>query len=61
MRIKLEKKPKEVIVIEGFPGFGLIGTIATEYLVQHLKCEFIGKYWFEIVELPPCEEGLSHE
>jgi len=47
MDIKLLKVPKNVTIIEGFPGFGLVGTIATEYLLEHLKCEFIGKYWFE--------------
>ncbi|MCK5107687.1 MAG: proteasome assembly chaperone family protein [Nanoarchaeota archaeon] len=50
MELILTKKPKGVTIIEGFPGFGLVGTIATEYLVNHLKCELIGRYWFE--ELP---------
>jgi len=50
MELILTKKPKNVTIIEGFPGFGLVGTIATEYLVNHLKCELIGRYWFE--ELP---------
>lgn len=45
---KLDKKPKGVkAVIEGFPGFGLVSTIATGFLIDHLKCEQIGKYWFE--------------
>jgi uncharacterized protein len=43
MEIKLFKKPKNPILIEGFPGFGLIGTIATEYLIDHLDAELIGK------------------
>lgn len=47
MEIKLEKKPKNPIIIEGFPGFGLVGTIATEFLIEHLKCEQIGKYYFD--------------
>lgn len=42
----LTKKPKKVTIIEGFPGFGLVGTIATGFLVDHLKCEQIGKYYF---------------
>ncbi len=42
MRLVLTKKPKGVRIVEGFPGFGLIGTIATEFLVEHLKCEKIG-------------------
>ena len=50
MELILTKKPKNVTIIEGFPGFGLVGTIATEYLVNHLECELIGRYWFE--ELP---------
>jgi len=48
--IKLSKKPKNPIIIEGFPGFGFVGTIASEFLVEHLETEIIGKMWFE--ELP---------
>jgi len=44
---ELTKKPKVPLVIEGFPGFGLVSTIATGFLIDHLKCEQIGKYWFE--------------
>ena len=47
MELKLTKKPKGPLVIEGFPGFGLVGTIATEFLIEHLKCEKIGRYYFE--------------
>ncbi|MBS3097988.1 proteasome assembly chaperone family protein [Candidatus Woesearchaeota archaeon] len=47
MEIKLWKKPKNPIVIEGFPGFGLVGTIASEFLIYHLKTEQIGKIVFE--------------
>lgn len=50
MEIKLWKKPKNPIIIEGFPGFGLVGTIATEFLLDHLKFELIGKIMF--YELP---------
>lgn len=45
--ITLNKKPKKVTIIEGFPGFGLVGTIATGFLVEHLKCEKIGRHYFE--------------
>ena len=45
--VELTKKPKNVTIIEGFPGFGLIGTITTEFLIEHLKCEKIGKLYFE--------------
>jgi uncharacterized protein len=50
MDIKLKKRPKNPIIIEGFPGFGLVGSIATEFLIEHCKCEQIGAHWFE--ELP---------
>jgi len=43
MKIELKKKPKNVTIIEGFPGFGLVATITTEYLIEHLKAELIGK------------------
>lgn len=42
MEIILSKKPKNVILVEGFPGYGLIGTIVTEYLIDHLDSESIG-------------------
>lgn len=44
---KESKKPKDPIVLVGFPGFGLVGVIATEFLIDHLKTKEIGKYWFE--------------
>jgi len=47
MQVKLTKKPKNARLIEGFPGFGLVGVIASEFLVNHLKCERIGRYYFE--------------
>ena len=43
IKIQLDKKPKNPVIIEGFPGFGLVGTIATEFLLDHLKTEQIGK------------------
>jgi uncharacterized protein len=42
MKVILSKKPKGVRIIEGFPGFGLIGTIAIEFLMEHLETEKIG-------------------
>jgi len=51
MKIKLWKKPKNPVLIEGFPGFGLVGTIASEFLIDHLETEMIGKVMFE--ESPP--------
>ena len=50
MRIKLTKKPKNCTLIEGFPGFGLVGTIASEFLLEHLQVEQIGKIIFD--EMP---------
>ena len=50
MKVILKKKPKNPVIIDGFPGFGLVGTIATEFLLDHLKTEKIGKIWIE--ELP---------
>lgn len=43
MEIVLNKKPKNPTIIEGFPGFGLIGTITTEFLINHLEVEEIGQ------------------
>ncbi|HLC22564.1 MAG TPA: PAC2 family protein [Candidatus Nanoarchaeia archaeon] len=43
MEVKLSEKPKNPIILEGFPGVGLIGTITTEYLVKHLKAKPIGE------------------
>lgn len=55
----LSKKLKGCTVIEGFPGFGLVGTIATGFLIDHLKCEKIAKYYFEegpaTIALHECE------
>ncbi|MFW6013925.1 MAG: proteasome assembly chaperone family protein [Candidatus Nanoarchaeia archaeon] len=45
--MELTKTPKNPIIIQGFPGFGLVGTITTEFLIRHCKCELIGKMWFE--------------
>lgn len=43
MQLKLNKKPKNPTIIEAFPGFGLVGTIAGEFLLEHLEMEKIGK------------------
>ena len=48
MKIELTKKPQNVSIIGGFPGFGLIGTITTEYLMDHINdIEKIGFIWFD--------------
>ena len=46
MEITLTKKPKNPTIIEGFPGIGFIGSIATEFLVEHLKAQKIGRIEF---------------
>ncbi|MBN2052915.1 proteasome assembly chaperone family protein [Candidatus Woesearchaeota archaeon] len=51
MKIILKKIPKNPIIIEGFPSFGLVGTITTEFLLEHLKAELIGE--FQYTELGP--------
>jgi len=59
MKIELTKKPQNVSIIGGFPGFGLIGTITTEYLMDHLEdIERIGYIWFnEMNPLIAIHEG----
>lgn len=43
MEIELYEKPsKGATIIEGFPGFGLVSTIATEFLIEHLEAKPIG-------------------
>lgn len=42
IKLVLKKRPKGVTIIEGFPGIGLVGTITTEFLTEHLKTEKIG-------------------
>ena len=49
MKIELTKKPKNPIIIEGFPGFGLVGSISTEFLINHLGTEQIGSIKIEEV------------
>ncbi|MBI2664433.1 proteasome assembly chaperone family protein [Candidatus Woesearchaeota archaeon] len=43
MEIILQKRPKNVTIIQGFPGIGMVGAIAAEFLIQHLDSELIGK------------------
>jgi uncharacterized protein len=50
MKIVLDKVPKNPKIIEGFPGFGLIGTITTEFLIDHLKPQLIGTFVYD--EIP---------
>lgn len=41
--IELKEKPKNPVIIEGFPGFGFVSTIATEFLIKHLNAKRIGR------------------
>jgi len=44
MKIELTEKPKKgAVIIEGFPGFGLVSTIVTEFLIDHLNARQIGR------------------
>lgn len=43
MRIELDERPEKPIIIEGFPGFGFVSTIATEFLIRHLGAKPIGR------------------
>src|SRR3989344_2556189 len=43
MKIHLHEKPQNVRLILGFPGFGLVGTIATKFLIEHLDVKKIGE------------------
>lgn len=45
--MELKKTPKNPTIVEGFPGFGLVGSIAAEFLIEHCSCEIIGSYWFD--------------
>src|SRR3989344_203385 len=41
--IILKEIPKNPIIIQGFPGIGMVGAIAAEFLVQHLGAKRVGK------------------
>lgn len=47
MTLTLHKNLKDVIIVQGYPGFGLVGTIATEYLLEHLDVEPVGRILIE--------------
>ena len=42
MKYVLTKKVKNPTIIQGFPSFGLVSTIAVKFLVDHLDVEEIG-------------------
>jgi len=58
MVVELKAVPKNATIVIGFPGFGLVGTITTEFLMDHLKTELIGKIWMpELPALAAIHEG----
>ena len=42
MKCILKKRPKNATIIQGFPSVGLVSTIATKFLIEHLDVEEIG-------------------
>ena len=42
MKVILNEKPQKVTIIEGFPGFGFVGAISSQFLVEHLNAKPIG-------------------
>jgi uncharacterized protein len=42
MELQLKKRPVNPTIITGFPSIGLVGTIVTKYLIDHLDIEIIG-------------------
>lgn len=51
MEAEFYKEIHNPLIIEGFPGFGLVSTIALEFLISHLNTEVVGKVHSE--KLPP--------
>ncbi len=47
LTVSLSERIQNCRIVSGFPGFGLVGTIATEFLIEHLKCRKVGQYFFE--------------
>ncbi len=45
--IELTEKPKSPTIIEGFPGFGFVSTITTEFLIKNLNAKKIGSFYSE--------------
>lgn len=47
MSLTLSEKPQKIVLLNGFPGFGLVGTITTEFLIEHLDTKPIGRILLE--------------
>ena len=58
MKFVLTKKPKNPTIVLGFPSMGLVSTIATKFLIDHLDVEEIGHIESEhIVPLTAIHKG----
>lgn len=51
MEIELKERPQKPIIIQAVPGIGMVGTIAAEFLIDHLKAKRIGRIYSE--DIPP--------
>jgi len=52
VKVELWAKPKKnPILIEGFPGFGFVSTIVSEFLIDHLNAKQIGR--LVTTKIPP--------
>ncbi|MBR9676654.1 proteasome assembly chaperone family protein [Candidatus Woesearchaeota archaeon] len=51
MKYTLTRKVRSPTIIYGFPGTGLVGSIATEFLIRELKMEKVGR--ITTIKLPP--------
>ncbi|MFH0712975.1 MAG: PAC2 family protein [Candidatus Micrarchaeota archaeon] len=51
LRIVEKPKLKHPVIIEGFPGIGMIGTIASSFLAEKLQMKLIG--YFSSPQFPP--------
>ncbi|MCD6464134.1 proteasome assembly chaperone family protein [Candidatus Woesearchaeota archaeon] len=49
LKLHLKKRPRRPVIIEGFPGFGIVGGISTQYIIDHLNMELIGSFFSEKV------------
>lgn len=52
-------KMKNPVLIEGFPGLGLVGTISASYLVEKLKMDFVG--YISSDQFPPLAAVHNHQ
>ena len=59
MKFVLTKKPKNPVIIQGFPSIGLVSTIVTKFLTDHLDVEEIGhiesKYIVPLTAIHKCK------